>query len=262
VWSDRRWAPPRATRTARLRSSRSRCFRRRAGRRMPLTCATPVELDAVLPPPTCAAPVDCDAELSPAPTATGAVPRAEACLRATCAPGRRETGDAWTTPVDPDEVLPPPPELAVEPLGDVAVAVARSVPTLAVGLVETGPTWTTPVEPVASLPACASDGSAPTTTTAIANASDRMRSPLGFVGRRARASRRSTCNGMTAAWFGRAAAATPFSHGEREGERAAAARHAAQICRSRGRPNPHPLLLLGCSFSTWMYPGQATSETS
>jgi hypothetical protein len=88
----------------------------------PLTCAAPVEPDAVLPPPTCTAPVELEALLSPLPMATGAA------ALAVMPPVRVETfgftaaGEDCTAPVDREAVLLPPFWFAPVPLGAVADA--------------------------------------------------------------------------------------------------------------------------------------------
>jgi hypothetical protein len=186
----------------------------------PLTCAAPVEPDALLPPPTCAAPVELVAVLSPPPTRTGAPTLAEVERRATRAVGWIAVGATWTTPVEPDALLPPSLELEVEPLGADAVVVPAPVATLTAGLTETEPTWTTPVELVASLPAFASAGSAPATTalepTASASATDLMGSPLVPQAGESTARTSSTYEGVTttSTCSGTAAAVTPSPQGQ------------------------------------------------
>jgi hypothetical protein len=82
------------------------------------------------------------------------------------AAGLTDCGEDWTTPVESEEVFPPPdcvapveleaslPPPAVD-TGAFALVVAVSFCALAVGAAETAPTWTTPVESVAVLPGSA-----------------------------------------------------------------------------------------------------------
>jgi len=86
-------------------------------------CTTPVEPEAVLPPPDCAVPVELEASLPPPAVETGAVALAVAVLSCALAVGAAETAPTWATPVEFVAVLPG--SAAAVPIGPSA-AVART----------------------------------------------------------------------------------------------------------------------------------------